>query len=61
MVISSVLGIIIILITVRLRLQLIYQITNIQLFNKLCVCAHTLQEVQLWDQGEGAEMALSKG
>lgn len=34
-VVSSVLGIIIILITVCL----IYQITNIQLFNKVCVCA----------------------
>lgn len=42
MVVSLVLGIIIILITVCLRLQLIYQITNIQLFNKLCVCVHIL-------------------
>lgn len=41
--VSLVLGIIIIvLITVCLRLQLIYQITNMQLFNKLCVCVHIL-------------------
>lgn len=40
-VVSSVLGIIIILITVRLRRQLIYQITSIQLFNTLCVCVRT--------------------